>query len=334
MKKPCMVLVAIVASALGFNSAPLVAQTADVSTKTDQELANEIAELRQQDAEIRDRIRRLEAKKGTAAALSNARHVRQQTPGTSAMAADLPVKAVAVAAPVYNWTGFYVGGHVGGAWTRNDATRVLSGDFSSVAPTTGSTGGSAVLGGFQEGFNWQFARSWVFGIEADWSFTDASGDFSQAWTGPLGGTIPNTLTSMSTRLEWLGSARNRLGYLIMPNLMAYGTGGVAWGRISYAGSDALNGAFSFASSVQFAHTSVGWVAGGGLEWMLGNNWLLRGEYLHYQLDSTQNVSTTAPVSVGSGVFCVPGPCPTQAPVSYSWANMNIDVVRTALSYKF
>jgi outer membrane immunogenic protein len=330
MKKLCLVITAVCASVLAVNSSPLMAQTADVSAKTDQERAKEIAALRRQDAEIRERIRRLE-QKGIA---SLPRNGLQKSAATSAMAADLPTKAaVATVAPAYNWTGFYIGGNVGGAWTRNDATRVLDAFFSTVANITGGTGGSTVLGGFQEGFNWQFARSWVFGLEADWSFTDASGGLSQAWT-TRGFTIPNSLTSMSTRLEWLGSARNRLGYLIMPNLMLYGTGGVAWGKISYVAADALNNGLSFTTNTQFSHTSVGWTLGGGLEWMVGNNWLLRGEYLHYQLDSAQNVSTTVPVGNSGLVLCVPGPCPTQTTVSYSWAKMNIDAIRMALSYKF
>ena len=103
---------------------------------------------------------------------------------------------------------------------------------------------------------------------------------------------------MSSRLDWISSLRARLGYLILPNLMAYGT---------------VGGAFS--------NTQGGWVAGGGLEWMIINNWLLRGEFLYYSLNDSPSVVVT-PVTHSA------------LPSGYSWSNTNVSVVRAALSYKF
>ena len=67
--------------------------------------------------------------------------------------------APAYAAPIYNWTGFYIGGHVGGAFT--DGTNLMGSD-------------ARFLGGVQGGFDYQFAPNWVMGIEAQYSWLPSS----------------------------------------------------------------------------------------------------------------------------------------------------------------
>jgi outer membrane immunogenic protein len=231
-----------------------------------------------------------------------------------------------------------VGGNVGGAWSHDNAT--LSFPFqdalSGIDPVAANTGSAAVIGGFQEGFNWQFAPAWVWGIEGDWSFTDAGRSVSQDLTAS-GTPIVSSSGSLSTKLDWVGSARNRLGYLITPNLMLYGTGGVAWGKIDYAGGATINNSFAtYAANAAFSRTAVGWAAGAGLEWIITEHWLLRGEYLFYDLSSDQRVN-----SINSGKFnvlCKLGqpncPPPQIATAAFSWANMSLNEVRAALSYKF
>src|SRR5258707_2364232 len=81
-----------------------------------------------------------------------------------ALAADLAARpytkaAPAVYAPIYNWTGFYIGGHVGGAFSGNN----------SFAGTTNSNDGR-FLGGVQVGADYQFAPNWVLGIEGQFSW--------------------------------------------------------------------------------------------------------------------------------------------------------------------
>jgi outer membrane immunogenic protein len=185
--------------------------------------------------------------------------------GTPAFAADMAVKSSPAPAPVYSWTGFYVGGNVGGAWSHDNATLSFPDQLSQLDPVTVNTGSAAVIGGVQEGFNWQFAPTWVWGLEADWSFTDAGRTVSQVLT-VAGRPIDGTNSSLSTKLDWLGSARNRLGYLITPSLMLYGTGGVAWGKIDYDGAVAINTPSTiYSANTAFSHTAVGWTAGAGLE---------------------------------------------------------------------
>jgi outer membrane immunogenic protein len=231
--------------------------------------------------------------------------------------------------------GLYVGANVGGAWSRDNATLSFPDALSFYDPLTVNTGSGAVIGGIQEGFNWQFAPAWVWGIEADWSFTDAGRTLSQQLT-VRGVTDPFSNSSLSTKLDWLGSARNRLGYLITPSMMVYGTGGVAWGKIAYSGSVSLNDAccgYVYSANTSFSRTAVGWTAGAGLEWMITDHWLLRGEYLFYDLSSGQNMNSNNPLTFNG--LCVIGHCPPPAATtSFSWANMTVNEVRAALSYKF
>src|ERR1700726_256111 len=96
----------------------------------------------------------------------------------TASAADLPAKPVykaapPVAAPVpFSWTGFYVGGHVGGGWSsdwRGTASQLPSPAAAGALDLSFSQKGSDVIAGGQIGFNWQFAPNWLLGIEADLS---------------------------------------------------------------------------------------------------------------------------------------------------------------------
>lgn len=240
-----------------------------------------------------------------------------------AFAADLPVKAPAPAPLASNWTGFYIGGDIGGAWSRNTGTwsplpsELAFGAFG----ISGGNGGNGFIGGFHAGYNWQFAPTWVAGIEGDWSWTKARGSFSQVWSAdpPPGSGPVGSFTSMSSTLDWLASVRGRLGFIVMPNLMAYATGGVAWGKFDYAGNN-FNGV-TYRTSAAISSTQTGYVVGGGLEWGLTNNWLLRGEYLYYRLNGSPSVVAQ---SVLFPAF----------PSGYSWSSTSVNVARLGLSYKF
>jgi outer membrane immunogenic protein len=227
----------------------------------------------------------------------------------------------AVAVPIASWTGFYVGGNVGGAWSSNNAlwSPLPSSAAFEAFPVAGNTGGSSVAGGFQAGYNWQFAPTWVAGLEADWSWAKTGGSFAQPWvTNPGSAAVIGSFTIMGSSLDWVSSLRARLGYLVIPNLMAYGTAGGAWGKIDYIASNS-GGVVPYATSTAFSHAQGGWVAGGGLEWMIASDWMLRGEYLYYSFDSSPSTV------VGSA-----GP---PGPSGYSWSNTNMSVARAALSYK-
>jgi outer membrane immunogenic protein len=178
-----------------------------------------------------------------------------------ASAADLPRKAPAVVpapAPVYNWTGFYIGGHVGGAWTSADGSwdPLPSPIAFSANQISGDFNGTGIIGGVQVGYNWQFAPSWVVGIEGDWSWTNTGGDFNTPWTNPNAGNLPNGpgfFTTMDMHVKWLASVRGRLGFLVAPQWLAYFTGGAAWGNVDFS-AHAQNPA-TYRTDASFSDTS-------------------------------------------------------------------------------
>src|SRR5664279_2938201 len=92
---------------------------------------------------------------------------------TSASAADMAVKARPMAvSPTYDWTGLYIGGHVGGGWNSGN----LRADYLpfpnfNLLPTLANSSATGALGGVQAGYNWQFASHWVLGVEGDLSGT-------------------------------------------------------------------------------------------------------------------------------------------------------------------
>jgi outer membrane immunogenic protein len=246
----------------------------------------------------------------------------------TAYAADMPLKAPAPYVPVDTWTGFYIGGDIGYLGSRDTtAWNPLPSPVAFGANAqTGSNRISGAMGGVHGGYDWQFATSWVAGIEGDFSAVAAgSGTGNQLWIANPGGTaIPGTFTSTNTNLESLATVRGRLGYLLTPNLMAYGTGGGAWGRVEYSAqaTNGLAGAALYNAQTAFTTNSNGWVAGGGIEWLVSGHWMLRAEYLHYHLTNAQNVTVAGPVNFPA------------FPSNFTWTAMNVDVGRVGLAYKF
>src|SRR5215470_8657895 len=198
-----------------------------------------------------------------------------------ALSADLPAKAPAYAPPAaapYNWTGSYIGGNFGYAW-GSDAINLTPGTaFPGTVPLSLADNPRGVLGGVQYGTNWQFNR-FVLGWDSDFSFTDIKR--SQTLVTLPAGVV--TSTSGEQKLEWFSTSRGRVGYLLTDNLMLYGTGGLASGRASannFISQPGCPAGFCLAGSE--STTRWGWAAGGGLEYGVGH-WLLRAEYLHYDL---------------------------------------------------
>ena len=176
--------------------------------------------------------------------------------GGAAAAADLPPasqpyypKAPAfVPAPVYNWTGFYLGINGGGAFG------------SSSWNSTGSRNISGGLVGGTVGYNYQAGQA-VFGVEGDIDWADISGSTT---TGcPLGCKTSDT---------WLSTVRGRIGYAA-DRFMPYVTGGAAFGDVR-----ALTPGFATATN-----TATGWTLGGGLEGAIAGNWSAKAEYLYVDL---------------------------------------------------
>jgi len=136
----------------------------------------------------------------------------------------MPVKTAAASA--WSWSGFYLGGHAGYGWGRDPFDDLINGASATVAPVfwTGIKS-QGFVGGFQAGANWQGGKV-VGGLEVDLSSAPIKGSSSVATGVNLVGTPFAAV--LTDKFDWLGSARARLGYLVSPNVMLYGTGGLGW----------------------------------------------------------------------------------------------------------
>jgi outer membrane immunogenic protein len=254
----------------------------------------------------------------------------------SAFAADLP----STKAPPYlppppppMWTGFYVGLNAGGTWSDSNSvdtasfatipgTAALFANLASASVPVGQSGG--FIGGGQIGYNWQFSNNFVAGIEADIQGVAHSGNSGSAATAFF--PVVTTLSSTKT-LDYLGTVRGRLGYLVTPTLLAYGTGGLAYGGVS-SSTTITQSAFvvPFGNSYSsFSDTRAGWTAGGGVEWMFWPNWSAKAEYLYYDLG---NVNYSGSLSLAVGL-----PGLTYA-IPQSTTRFNGHIVRAGVNYHF
>lgn len=256
---------------------------------------------------------------------------------SAASAADLPArtytKAPAVVAPVYNWTGFYVGVNAGGAWGSSDPTTTTifspTGYFATTSPGAIAIAGaqrinsSGFTGGLTAGYNWQ-ASNFVFGLESDFNYFGLKG--SSTGTGIYPCCAPTAFTvKSSVSTDWLITVRPRVGVLVSPGLLLYGTGGLAVGNVK--GSFVFTDTFATAAeSAAISATRVGWTAGAGGEYALMNGWSLKGEYLYVDLGRATTTSTNLTA------FVPPIPFPTN--VFTHSVNLRSNIVRVGLNYKF
>jgi len=180
-----------------------------------------------------------------------------------ALAADMPArtytKAPAYTAPevVYNWTGFYIGGHIGGAFAGNNSLDGSGGRF---------------LGGVQGGFDYQFATNWVIGAEAQYSWLGNNNN---------GVLFPGN-TLVTAKNDQLGSVTGRLGYTWGPTLL-YAKGGYAWRDSNNIGVAVAGVPAAFTTD---GSQKNGYTVGAGLEYMFAPNWSAKAEYQYYNFGNT------------------------------------------------
>ena len=199
------------------------------------------------------------------------------------IAADIPVRQAApvVAAPIFSWTGFYIGVHAGYGGDQFEYPFTILGVVGSAELT--SSGGFA---GGQIGYNWQ-TGNWMFGVEADIAWSDIAGRISIAAGGANG--------TAGSELRWFGTARGRMGYT-WDRFMIYGTGGYAYGNVrSTATASAAAGGLVGLGGITFSNSEgkSGWAAGGGFEYALAPNWSIKAEYLY--LDFGRDLIFSSPV---------------------------------------
>jgi outer membrane immunogenic protein len=217
--------------------------------------------------------------------------------GGLAQAADMPLKAPPMAAPVYSWTGWYVGASLGGAWSSSDSmTFSGAGPLAPVFfaanefPTTLASSSHGTVGGLETGYDWQLSRSWVVGFETDIQLSNYSG--TAIATPAAAAPFASFTTQVSQASDWFGTLRGRLGFLLTPNILLFGTGGLAYGQTDTSFSTIPVGFAPGTCPVAFtcaigrsASVGTGFAAGGGVEWMLAPHWTLKAEYLYVDLGS-------------------------------------------------
>jgi outer membrane immunogenic protein len=260
---------------------------------------------------------------------------------TAAVAADLGertyTKAPAVTATVSNWIGFYIGGNVGYGWANGRtnsaattsgntfASRTLSDENGSFSP-----GSKGVTGGAQIGYNWQMG-SLVTGFEADIQGSGIKGSVNQSTLHPdplFPAVIDGSAHNVNEKLSWFGTARGRLGATVTPDLMLYGTGGLAYGRVSNSANtnlidnDGPGTPMSFPASV--SRVKAGWAAGAGGEWMFARNWSAKVEYIHVDLGKVSAIGNATPAT---DLFF------SGSAINYVWRSQE-NLVRAGVNYRF
>jgi outer membrane immunogenic protein len=260
-----------------------------------------------------------------------------------ASAADMPVKAP-IASPAYNWTGFYLGVNAGYGWGRNNAdftgdgrtgagndfiSRVFDGplNFNPITRSQGINSAGAV-GGDQVGYNWQFSPVWVAGLEADIQASGLRGSFNRP-----AAFVPLSLNA-EQKLNWFGTVRGRLGYLVNERILLFGTAGLAYGETEASANFASNNGFFAVGATAIncvagpaclggrsTNTSAGWTAGAGAEWAATNTVSLKLEYLHIALPDSTVVMTAIAPATGN------------ATVTANFRNQ-FDIVRAGANWRF
>ena len=211
-----------------------------------------------------------------------------------AVAADLsrpppPIVKAPVMAPIFSWTGFYIGGNIGGAWAQHNFT------FDNLSFNNGSNN-AVFIGGGQVGGNYQF-NNFVIGVEGtfDWAANNNNNNVGVVVPAGILGIGPHTL-QVTANDKWIATLAARLG-VAYDRVLFYAKGGGAWvGANSLTITDVTTGA-SITGSTN--NTLSGFLVGGGIEWAFTSNWTVKAEYDYIGLGNrTFTVPIGAPFLVG------------------------------------
>jgi outer membrane immunogenic protein len=223
-----------------------------------------------------------------------------------AAAADLPgAPAPVYVAPMFTWTGFYIGGNIGAAWADNDWNDTL---FTLSWPSSNTT---RFIGGGQAGFNYQIGGV-VLGVEGDFDWI-ATHNANNAIAGPNGDSLQ--ITSNNTSVATVAA---RFGYA-SDRVLIYGKAGGGWvGNGGFTLTDQTTGqSVSGANS----NTRTGWLAGIGTEWAVTNNWTVKIEYDYVGVNSQSYTLT------GAGI-------PALAGDTFNGGGGNVQMVKFGINYLF
>ena len=276
---------------------------------------------------------------------------------TSAIAADLPARKVAPVAPIvpaFTWTGFYAGVNAGVNWSSRNVNTSLydaaivdpfpAAILSAASPVPYGNSRTGFIGGIQLGYNYQI-NQFVIGAEADFMGAALSKSSTALREFTAFNSTLDTTTTTKIEQNWLGTVRARAGFAA-DRFMIYATGGLAYGNVKSRTNLTLNDPTAVDSgdpslvgyvanwAGSKTETKAGYVVGAGVEYALTNNWIIRGEYLYYNLGTASNnaLGTTETNGAVSGGPVVGNNVTTLGARTRTTIDGNI--VRAALSYKF
>lgn len=214
---------------------------------------------------------------------------------SAAAAADMTMPMKAPPAPVYNWSGCYVGANLGGGTSGSNFT-----DTNDPLDGDGSANNIGFIGGGQVGCNFQTGML-VLGLEGDFDSFRSNPGFFNNTNGSLG--VQQSLTT-----NYLATVRPRLGIAADRNF-AYITGGVAFANASYTDNNLTASGVASASQ-----TLTGWAAGAGWEYAFADRWTVRAEYLIAGFPTMSAVNTVVPFT--------------------GTADLTVQVLRAGVNFKF
>jgi len=263
----------------------------------------------------------------------------------SAFAADLPYKApVPPPAPPCIWCGWYVG--VNGGWIGNAdsqpgslsalGTDPLENVFVTQAATYNVSSGG--FGGGQIGYNWQLPggpngpSNWLVGVEADIQGARLLGSSALSFAGDSDNL--HTATA-SSRLDWFGTLRGRLGFTT-GNALFYGTGGLAFAGVrnnllvtEADGGDCVAGVnatiCASAANAGGSTTRTGYVVGAGIEYLFAPGWSVKFEYQYMDLGTVNQIASATVTDTTD---------PTEGTFGSHRVTERFNTVRVGLNYHF
>jgi outer membrane immunogenic protein len=238
-------------------------------------------------------------------------------PVVSGNAADMPLKAPPVAAAVYNWTGFYLGGEIGGGWSTSTTTNLDGNGGFPAGFVNGPVNSSGVLGGAYAGANYQF-NNIVVGIDGYYDAADLTGSATDISPGPGPGT--GNISGKNEKMKWDSAITARLG-LASSNWLFYAKGGWAWARFSSIGVTTTAGGGPVGSG-SASDTRNGGTVGVGVEYGFTPHWAgrLEYDYVKFQTASFNSINVSA----------ITGAVSTHAKT----ASSDLNELKAGLAYRF
>jgi high affinity Mn2+ porin len=189
----------------------------------------------------------------------------------AALAADIPVRMPVKAPyiqPVFDWTGFYIGGHAG--YGGGTSSAILIDPV--LATTATSSRFSGIIGGVQAGYNFQTPSGLLLGLEADLTFP------SYLISNSIVGSLATPRSAVVEQWDYVGTVRGRVGYAANHWLL-YATGGLAYAGERFVNSPAIG------DQEKHLNVRLGWAAGAGVEYAFAPNWSVRLEYLYNRFEN-------------------------------------------------